>query len=846
MKIEIPEFALILLVGASGSGKSSFAAKHFLPTEVISSDRMRGWVADDETDQSATGDAFDVLHYVVEKRLKGRRLTVVDATNVQPESRKGLIALAKKWHALAVAIVFDLPEAIAIERNAARPDRQFGAGPVRRHAQALKRSLGGMNREGIRYVHRLRSVEDVDAVEIVRTRLWTDRREETGPFDIIGDVHGCADELEMLLGKLGYVVGWTGKEVTVTPPEGRRAIFVGDLVDRGPRSPDVLRIAKHMVEAGTGMVVVGNHDDKLKRHLDGRNVKASHGLAETIEQFGQEPPEFAVEMRRWLDSLISHYVLDGGKLVVAHAGLKEEMQGRASGAVRSFCMYGETTGEIDEFGLPVRWNWAADYKGKAKVVYGHTPVVEANWVNGTLCIDTGCVFGGKLTALRYPELDMVQVPAQRTYYEPIRPLASPAVDTGLVPNQLNLADVLGKQVIETRHYHHVTVREDNAAAALEVMSRYAVDPRWLIHLPPTMSPAETSAQDGWLERPEEAFAYYGSKGVKTLIAEEKHMGSRGLVLLARTQEVAEKRFGVHDGARGVIVTRTGRRFFNDAELEAATLHRIDQSMEASGLWVELASDWVLWDTEILPWSMKASPLVRGQYAAVGSAAVAGLSALSDALAAAQARGVQIDELAASTSASLDDVTRYRTAYNRYVAPFTGIDDLRIAPFHLLASEGAVHDDKDHLWHMTAAHRLAETDPALLIATQYRRIDLDDLAQVADAIAWWETMTADGGEGMVVKPLDFVARGQKGLLQPAIKCRGREYLRIIYGPHYDRPENLDRLRKRGLGHKRSMALREFALGLEALHRFVEYAPLTRVHQCVFGVLAMETEPVDPRL
>jgi protein phosphatase len=846
MKIEIPEFALVLLVGASGTGKSSFAAKHFLPTEVVSSDRMRGWVADDENDQGATGDAFDVLRYVVEKRLKGRRFTVIDATNVQPESRKGLIALAKKWHALAVAIVFDLPEAIAIERNAARPDRQFGAGPVRRHVQALKRSLGGMNREGIRYVHRLRSVEDVDAVEILRTRLWTDRREETGPFDIIGDVHGCADELETLLSKLGYAVSWNGKDVTVTPPEGRRAIFVGDLVDRGPRSPDALRIAKHMVDAGTGMVVVGNHDDKLKRHLDGRAVKVSHGLAETIEQFAEEPPEFAAEMRQWLDRLISHYVLDGGKLVVAHAGLKEEMQGRASGAVRSFCMYGETTGEIDEFGLPVRWDWAADYKGKAKVVYGHTPVVEANWVNGTLCIDTGCVFGGKLTALRYPELDLVEVPAERTYYEPIRPLASPAADTGMVPNQLNLADVLGKQVIETRHYHHVTVREDNAAAALEVMSRYAVDPRWLIHLPPTMSPAETSPTHGWLERPEEAFAYYGSKGVKTLVAEEKHMGSRGLVLLTRTQEVAAKRFGVHDGARGVIVTRTGRRFFNNAELEAAALYRIDQAMEASGLWPELATDWVLWDAEILPWSMKAGSLVRGQYAAVGSAALAGQRALSNALADAQARGVPIDELAASTSASLDDATRYRAAYNRYVAPFAGIEDLRIAPFHLLASEGAVHDDKDHLWHMAAAHRLADTDPALLLKTQYRRIDLDDSVQVAEAIAWWEAMTAEGGEGMVVKPLDFVARGQKGLLQPAIKCRGREYLRIIYGPHYDRPENLQRLKKRGLGHKRSMALREFALGLEALHRFVEHAPLTRVHQCVFGVLAMETEPVDPRL
>lgn len=846
MKIEIPEYALVLLVGASGTGKSSFAARHFLPTEVISSDRMRGWVADDETDQSATGDAFDVLRYVTEKRLKARRFTVIDATNVQPEARRGLIALAKKWHALAVAIVFDLPEAIAIERNAARPDRQFGAGPVKRQTQALKRSMGKMKREGLRFVHRLRSVEEIDAVEIVRTRLWTDRRGETGPFDIIGDVHGCCDELETLLDELGYAVSWDGKSVTVTPPEGRRAIFVGDLVDRGPRSPDALRIAKHMVEAGTGLCVLGNHDDKLKRHLSGRNVKQTHGLAETVEQFAGEPPEFAAEMREWLDGLISHYVLDGGKLVVAHAGIKEAMQGRASGAIRSFCMYGETTGEIDEFGLPVRSDWAADYKGNAKVVYGHTPVVEANWINGTLCIDTGCVFGGKLTALRYPELDLVEVPAARTYYEPIRPLEAPQANTGLAANQLDLADVLGKQSIDTRHYHRVTVREDNAAAALEVMSRYAVDPRWLIYLPPTMSPAETSARDGWLERPEEAFAYYGEKGVRTLVAEEKHMGSRGLIVLSRTQEVAAKRFGISDGSRGVVVTRTGRRFFKDAKMEAQALHRIDAAMEASGLWDELATDWVLWDAEILPWSMKAGSLVRGQYAAVGAAATSGLAALDEAVSAARKRGVAVDDLSNATTEKLADAKRYRDAYNQYVAPFEGIEDLRIAPFHLLASEGSVHDEKDHVWHMEMAHRLAKADPALLIATRYRQIDLDDEQQVADAIAWWEAMTADGGEGMVVKPRDFVARGRKGLLQPAVKCRGREYLRIIYGPHYDRPENLERLKKRGLGHKRSMALREFALGLEALHRFVEHEPLTRVHQCVFGVLAMESEPVDPRL
>ena len=847
MNIEIPEFALVMLVGASGMGKSTFAAAQFLPTEVISSDRARAWVADDEGDQTITGDAFDLVRAVVDKRLKNRRFTVVDATNVQPESRRSLIALAKKWHALSVAIIFELPEAVAVARNAARPDRQFGPGPIRRQMQDLRRSIRSMQKEGIRYVHRLGSIEEIEAVTITRTKLWTDRREDRGPFDIVGDVHGCADELQTLLAELGYTVSWADGQVSVTPPDGRRAIFVGDLVDRGPRSPDVLRVVRHMVEAGTALAVVGNHDDKLKRHLSGRQVQVSHGLAETIEQLAAEPPEFVADLRRWLDSLISHYVLDEGKLVVAHAGMKEEMQGRASGAVRAFAMYGETSGEIDDFGLPVRYDWAADYKGRAKVIHGHTPVVEPNWVNGTLCIDTGCCFGGKLTALRYPEMDLVSVPALRTYYEPIRPIAGPPAATGEThARQLDIADVLGKQVIETRDLGTVIVREDNAAAALEIMSRHAVDPRWLIHLPSTMSPPETSDREAWLERPEEAFAYYGSKGVTSLMLEEKHMGSRALIVLARTNAVAERRFGIADGSRGVIVTRTGRRFFGDPELEAAALHRIDVAMNAAGLWDDLGTDWGLWDAEIMPWSMKAGALVHAQYAPVGAAAVAGLGALSEALAAAKERGLPIDDLAASTRERLRDAHRYRKAYNRYVAPFAGIDDLRIAPFHLLASEGAVHSNKDHAWHMAHAHRLAAADPALVVATAHRALDLTDAEQVADAVAWWEAITAAGGEGMVVKPASFIARGKRGLLQPAIKCRGAEYLRIIYGPDYDRAENIVRLKARGLGQKRSMAIREFALGLEALHRFVEHAPLTRVHQCVFGVLAMESEPVDPRL
>lgn len=846
MNVEIPEFALVLLVGASGMGKSSFAAKHFQPTEVVSSDRMRGLVVDDETNQSVTGDAFELLHAIVQKRLKHRRFTVIDATNVQPESRKSLIALAKQWHALAVAIVFDLPETVAVSRNARRPDRAFGAGPIRRQMQDLKRSFRNLQREGLRYVHVLKNEEEVDGFTITRTKLWTDKGAETGPFDIIGDIHGCADELEALLEKLGYAVSWSGKNVSITPPVGRRAIFVGDLVDRGPRSPDVLRIVKHMVESGSAFAVVGNHDDKLKRYLSGKNVKQTHGLAETIDQFEGETAEFAKEMCDWLDSLISHFVFDEGKLVVAHAGLKEEMHGRASGAIRSFCMYGETSGEIDDFGLPVRYNWAAGYKGKAKVVYGHTPVIEANWVNGTICIDTGCCFGGKLTALRYPEMELVSVPAAKVYYEPIRPLEAETTTQQSVPGQLNIADVLGKQVIDTRDLGTVIVREEFAASALETMSRYAIDPRWLIHLPPTMSPAETSAMDGWLERPEEAIGYFRSNGVSRLVLEEKHMGSRGLVLVTRSPDVAAKRFGVTDGSIGAIVSRTGRRFFNDALIEAEVFRRIASAMESSGLWAELESDWALWDSEIMPWSMKAQALINQQYAPVGAAAVAGLSAAQTALEAAVARGVAVGGLATKFQSRLQAAKDYRDAYNRYVLPFAGADDLRIAPFHLLASESHVHCDQNHIWHMTKAHRLAEADPELLVATQYRELDCSDPEQSAAAIVWWEELTTIGGEGMVVKPLDFIARGKRGLLQPAIKCRGREYLRIIYGPDYDRPENLVRLKKRGVGQKRSMAIREFALGLESLRRFVEHAPLTRVHQCVFGVLAMESEPVDPRL
>jgi protein phosphatase len=848
VRIDLPDPSLVVLIGPSGSGKSAFARRHFAPTEVISSDFCRGLVADDQNDQSATADAFAVLHFIAARRLAQPRFTVVDATNVQREARRGLIELAKQHDLFPVAIVLDIAAAICQERNRSRPDRDFGAHVVHQQHAQLQKSLKGLQREGFRRVTVLNTPAEVDSVELRRAPLWTDRRVDRGPFDIIGDIHGCHAELVELLRGLGYRVD--ADQATVTPPPGRVAVFVGDYGDRGPDTPRVLRLVMSMAEAGTAVCLPGNHDIKLVRKLKGRDVRITHGLAETLDQLDREADEFRVRARDFLDKLVSHVVLDDGRLVVAHAGMKEAYQGRSSGRVRDFALFGETTGETDELGLPVRLQWAADYRGKAAVVYGHTPVAAAQWHNNTINIDTGCVFGGRLTALRWPERELVSVPAGRTYYEPAKPFLPPAhgaqPDADRAAFLLDVDDVAGKRIVETRLARTVTIREENAAAALEVMSRFAIDPRWLVYLPPTMAPPAASRRRDLLEHPEEVFAEYRSAGVHQVICEEKHMGSRAIVVVCRDATVARERFGVDNGETGAIYTRTGRQFLDSTADTEAALGLVRVAADAAGLWDELASGWLVLDCELLPWSAKAIDLIRRQYASVGAAGKAGLGAAVAALEAAAARGLDVAQLLERQTRRIDHVGRYVDAYRRYVWPVTGISDLRLAPFHVLAAETGVFVDREHTWHLDRCDRLVSADPAWFQPTGRRPVDLTDPEAHATAVAWWEELTANGGEGIVVKPMSFTAHGRKGLLQPGIKCRGREYLRIIYGPEYTDETQIERLRARSLGRKRSLAIREFGLGVEALERFVRHEPHHRVHECVFGVLAMESEPVDPRL
>lgn len=876
-EIAIPEVALVLLVGASGSGKTRFAREHFGPYESISSDECRGMVSNDPNDQSATQAAFDVLHAIAAKRLEAGLLTVIDATNVQVAARASLIQLARDHDVLPVAIVFDLAESVLVEHDRGRADTPRGERVIRRQQGQLRRSLRGLRREGLRGVHVLSTVEEVAAARIVRRRLLTDLRDDHGPFDVIGDVHGCLTELEDLLGELGYAIqrDGEGRAVDAIHPEGRRALFLGDLVDRGPDSVGVLRLAMGMHGAGHALAVPGNHEEKLVAALDGKRKTTTHGLAETMLQLSRETAEFRREVRDWAHGLVSHLVLDDGRLVVAHAGLKESYHGRSSGRVRAFALYGDTTGETDEYGLPVRLDWAADYRGKAVVLHGHTPVATAEWLNNVMCLDTGCVFGGTLSALRYPERELVQVPARERYADPIRPLASPrgtgsragsADPTGRggsasrqdasdaaaqqlteprTAGELRAADVLGRRVVETSLHGKIGIRAEQAAGGFETLSRFAVAPSWLPYLPPTMSPSPTSSEPGYLEHPREAFKVFAAAGVERVVCEEKHMGSRAVVLLCRDAATAARHFGGERGDTGIVYTRTGRALFNRDTAEAF-LAGLRAAADEVGLWDELDTDWVLFDGEMLPWSLKAGELLTGVYAPAGAAARAGLGAAVAGLAEAAARGVDVAALQDRAASRLADADAFTRAYRRYVWPTSGLDGVSFAPFQVLATRGRARFADPHPWHLALVDRLAAAAPDLVRRTRNLTVSPADEASVAEGIRWWEELTGEGGEGMVVKPETSVVRTPKGLVPPGLKVRGREYLRIIYGPEYLDPANLTRLRERDLGKKRSLAAKEFALGAEGLDRFVAGEPLWRVHEAVAAVLALESDPVDPRL
>lgn len=848
MRIELPDFCVVALIGPSGSGKTHLARRLFKEDEVLASDYFRKLVCGDESAQDATDDAFECLYHVARKRLDRRKLTVIDATNLNRWVRGKALDFARDNNCFCIAIVCDIPEKDCLNNNSLRGNRQAPKKVISRQCDEMRQTLKSIKKENFRQIHVLTSLQEADELEIKRIPLWPDLTDQQGPFDIIGDVHGCYAELCELLRKLGY--GVLENDYIARPLQGRKAVFLGDLCDRGPENVAVLRLVMNMVKNDFALCVPGNHDDKLSRYLEGRKVQVAHGLELTLAELEREDKAFKNQVKDFLRKRVSHYLLDNGKLIVCHAGLPANFQGRSSKTVREFCLYGDPTGELDEYGLPERNDWARDYSGDALVAYGHSPDAQTRILNNTICLDAGCVFGGNLAALRYPEMEIVSEPAQKEYYHSPRPL-TPAASYSLPDTQ----GLLKRQRLETSLGITVIRDPERSVAALEVMGRFAVDPHWLIYLPPTMSPCETSSLPDYLEHPVEALAYYKTRGINSVICQEKHMGSRAVVIICKDEATAEKRFTSPGCNGGMIVTRTGRPFFTSAQkpIYSELMAQLRSSLESSGFWRAYDTDWVCFDCEIMPWSFKAQSLIGSQYAPYGIAGVNGLETSLSVLekfnerewetAFSSEESLAITGLHARLQSRLTSTQAYNKVWQSYCHPVSDSSDIKIAPFHILATEGKVWSDTPHDRQLEIIAQSFGVFPGF-ISTKNIIVNPSTEDGVTNAIAFWHSLIDGGAEGMVVKPLDFIGRNGNKLIQPAIKCRGREYLRIIYGAEYT--DNIDALKQRSLGSKRKRALKEFALGLEALELFVNGEALHKIYECVFTIMALESEPQDARL
>lgn len=861
MDIALPHAGIILLVGPSNSGKSTFLEQavnkqEVLPSEIVSSDMFRSLVGDtdfidwknrpkDEADslfetyQDISKEAFVLMDAAIEARCRLNKHVFVDATHLYSEDRQKYVALAKKHHVPIVALVFDIPEAELVRRDEERQEPR-GKRRVRQQFQAFKREKRFIKKE--RFM-RTWTIKETDEPALVRLPSPITRDIGAG-IDIIGDIHGCFDELIALLTELGYTENEAG---LFLHPDGRTFVSIGDVMSRGPKSLETLQFFLTHTEQGLAGMIDSNHGWKIARWLDGRRVTLSHGDEKTAAEFeayeAQHGAEKAQELKAAVKDMLlnapSHYVFAKNgvpTLVCTHAGIRDEFIGKQSAVISDFCRYGDTAG-FDADNKPIRNDWTVGHNTSLLIVWGHDPRPHPLIINNTINIDQGAVFGGALTAYRYPEGEFVSVDAEADHSgTDDNPLAKWEQERLAPPD---IAKFINGYSVLTEEAGEVRIPQELVIPAIDTVSHFTVPLGQLVYIPPTMSPTpETSALDGFLEHPAEAIRYYRNQGVQTLIAEKKHMGSRAILLLFKNRAAARKLTGVD--SLGTIYTRTGRRFF-DKETEQQLIGRLNEDLR--DYFERHDTEFVLLDAEIMPWNLKAKELISSQYAHVAENALLDRKLLTAKLTTAAGQSDTLAGWLSEYEEKLESAEAFKDVFQKYCWEAETIDDIQIAPFHVLAHSGQTLLDRSHVWHMERNREFAELSP-LCIETEYRIIT--DEASEADVISWWEAITEQGDEGIVIKPETFTARNKGKLIQPAIKVRGRKYLRIIYGMDYLEPANLERLKKRNTGKKQKLALREFALGTEGIRRLVNGEPLERVHECVLGALALESDAVDPRL
>jgi polynucleotide kinase-phosphatase len=860
----LPQAGIVLMMGPSSSGKTTLlkrliAEGLLLDSEVISSDQFRTLLSDDvfldwtgypreeahilqEKYQQISKEAFEAMDYMVEKRCQLNKLTIVDATHLQAQDRLKYIQMARNNHVPVSVIAIEASEDQLLQWDEER-EHPRGKKRIRQQLQMFKRQVRLLKKEGYssQYVWKAEEIEHISFARKTNRMVL----DVGNGLDIVGDIHGCYDEFIELLSTIGYEQNAAGYYIH---PAGRKIVSVGDIMSRGPRSLAVMEFFARHIEAGLAYMIDSNHGWKIARWLDGRRVKMHHGDEQLAEEFARFEEVNGLEKtqktkdayKQMLLRAPSHYVLQQNGVqtaVVAHAGIKDEYIGKHSETISDFCRYGDIQG-FDENGKPIRKDWYYGHQSKQLIIWGHDPRPTPVFIQNTVNIDQGVVFGGKLTAFHYPERKFTAIAAKQDYAliadNPLKKWEEKRLSP---PNLLGLID--GYTVL-TEQYGELKISSKFVKAAIDEISHFTVPLEELVYIPPTMSPTpQASPLSNYLEHPLQAFEYYRSNHVNTIVAQKKHMGSRGVLLLFQTNKLSKKYIGRE--MEGVIYSRTGRSFFSK-ELGRMVLQKLQKDLQP--YFSAHQTEFILLDAEILPWNLKAKDLIQKQFAHVSEMALLDRTKRQAMLLEAEKNGAKIEQWIEETAEQLQHAETFRNSFQQYMWDTNGIEGIQIAPFHILAHSGKTFFEETHLWHMERSKELS-TYSSLMIETEYRIIK-DECSEQA-AIAWWEEMTSKGHEGFVVKPLYFVQLNEKGhMVQPAIKVRGADYLHIIYGMDYLEPKNLQRLKQRNTTKKQKKAIREFALGMEGIRRFVHLESLGRIHECVLGTLAMEADPVDPRL
>lgn len=861
MKIILPYAGIVLLIGPSNSGKSTLLKQlvdkgQVLPSEIISSDEYRVRVSNVEfidwahrwkdvseslydEYQRISAEAFSLMEATIEARCRLNKITFVDATHLYPDDRKRYIELAKKHHVPVVSLVLDVDQELLLLRDKNRENPR-GSKRIKQQYQVFKREKRFIKKEGYFATY---FITVTNEVEVTRANSNATHLEVENGIDIIGDIHGCYEEMIQLLEQLGYEKN--AQELYVHP-EGRKFLSLGDIMSRGPESLKTMSFFLRHVKEKLAYMIDSNHGWKIARWLEGKNVTLNHGdelVAREFEQYEHldDIDRLKEELKEFLLKAPSHYVLTKNgipTLVCTHAGIKDEFIGKQSDDISDYCRYGDHEG-VDDTGRPIRKDWTIHHKTSILIVWGHDPKPKPLVINNTINIDQGVVFGGELTAFRYPEKKFVAVQAKEDYSKgqnnPLIELKKKRL------NPPNIAKFIDGFSVLTGELGKVEIPKQYALASIDTVSHYTVPIEELVYIPPTMSPTPaTSSLEYYLEHPKEAIDYYRNMGIERMVAQKKHMGSRGILFLFRDIEVGRKYVGRE--TLGVIYTRTGRRFF-DIETEGKVLARINKSLTNSDYFNKYHTEFILLDAEIMPWNLKAKELISSQYAHVAENAILDRSILKGRIENAIENNGDLARWLNEYDEKLTNALVFKEVFQKYCWEINEIDQIQIAPFHLLAHSHETYFHKPHTWHMEMNREYALMDK-LFVETEYMVIDDD--ASEEEVIRWWEDMTADGHEGIVIKPETFISKSKGRLIQPAIKVRGRKYLHIIYGMDYLQPENLTRLKKRNIGKKQKHALKEFALGVEGIERLVNGESIERVHECVLGTLSMESDPVDPRL